>query len=194
MSDKDFDESLKELESLEQQFDLVTLDSPTQRVGGEVSSRFETVQHPVPLMSLDNTYNEQELTDFDGRVQKILGHSNYNYLVELKFDGASIRLRYENGEFVLGATRGNGQQGDDITRNLKTVQDIPLRLKGDYPTVVEVRGEAFMEKEAFARMNTRREEEGLSVFANPRNSTAGSLKMQDPKAVAQRPIRFLLLI
>ncbi|MGB0347149.1 MAG: NAD-dependent DNA ligase LigA [Balneolaceae bacterium] len=190
MSDKDFDESLKELESLEQQFDLVTLDSPTQRVGGEVSSRFETVQHPVPLMSLDNTYNEQELTDFDGRVQKILGHSNYNYLVELKFDGASIRLRYENGEFVLGATRGNGQQGDDITRNLKTVQDIPLRLKGDYPTVVEVRGEAFMEKEAFARMNTRREEEGLSVFANPRNSTAGSLKMQDPKAVAQRPIRF----
>lgn len=190
MSDKDFDESLKELESLEQQFDLVTLDSPTQRVGGEVSSRFETVQHPVPLMSLDNTYNEQELTDFDGRVQKILGHSNYNYLVELKFDGASIRLRYENGEFVLGATRGNGEQGDDITRNLKTVQDIPLRLKGDYPTVVEVRGEAFMEKEAFARMNTRREEEGLSVFANPRNSTAGSLKMQDPKAVAQRPIRF----
>ncbi len=190
MSDKDFDESLKELESLELAFDLVTPDSPTQRVGGEVSSRFETVQHPVPMMSLDNTYNEQELSDFDGRVQKILGHSNYNYLVELKFDGASIRLRYENGEFVLGATRGNGQQGDDITRNLKTVRDIPLKLSGDFPPVVEVRGEAFMEKEAFARMNARREEEGLSVFANPRNSTAGSLKMQDPKAVAQRPIRF----
>ncbi len=190
MSDKDFDESLKELDTLEKQFDLTSPDSPTQRVGGEVSSNFKTVVHPVPLLSLDNTYNEQELSDFDGRVQKILGHSDYDYLVELKFDGASIRLRYENGELVLGATRGNGQQGDDITRNLKTVRDIPLKLSGDFPSVVEVRGEAFMEKEAFARMNYRREEEGLSVFANPRNSTAGSLKMQDPKAVAQRPIRF----
>lgn len=190
MSDKEFDEALKELIALEQEFDLVTPDSPTQRVGGEVSSQFETVTHPIPLLSLDNTYNEQELADFDGRVQRILEHTNYNYLVELKFDGASIRLRYENGEFVLGATRGNGQQGDDITRNLKTVADIPLKLKGDYPSVVEVRGEAYMEREAFARMNARREEEGLTVFANPRNSTAGSLKMQDPKAVAQRPIRF----
>jgi len=190
MSDKEFDESLKELEAIENEFDLTTPDSPTQRVGGEVSSHFETVQHPIPLLSLDNTYNEQELMDFDARVQKILGHADYNYLVELKFDGASIRLRYENGEFVLGATRGNGQQGDDITRNLRTVRDIPLSLSGNFPTVVEVRGEAFMEKEAFARMNARREEEGLSVFANPRNSTAGSLKMQDPKAVSQRPIRF----
>ncbi len=190
MSDKDFDESLKELEALEHQFELVTADSPTQRVGGEISSQFNSVLHPVPMLSLDNTYNEQELKDFDGRVQKILGHTDYNYLVELKFDGASIRLRYEDGNFVLGATRGNGEKGDDITRNLKTVHDIPLTLSGDYPAVVEVRGEAYMEREAFARMNERREEEGLSVFANPRNSTAGSLKMQDPKAVAQRPIRF----
>lgn len=190
ISDKKFDESLKELGTLEQQFDLATPDSPTQRVGGEASSQFESVQHPVPMLSLDNTYNEQELKDFDGRVQKILGHTDYNYLVELKFDGASIRLRYEDGKFVLGATRGNGEKGDDITRNLKTVRDIPLSLSGDYPAVVEVRGEAYMEREAFARLNERREEEGLSVFANPRNSTAGSLKMQDPKAVAQRPIRF----
>ncbi len=190
MSDKDFDESLKELEALEHTYGLVTEDSPTQRVGGEVSSEFETVVHPVPLLSLDNTYNEQELKDFDGRVQRILGHTDYDYLVELKFDGASIRLRYENGQLTLGATRGTGQQGDDITRNLKTVTDIPLSLKGTFPAVVEVRGEAYMEREAFARMNNRREEEGLSVFANPRNSTAGSLKMQDPKAVAQRPIRF----
>lgn len=190
MSDKEFDEALSELDKLEQEFDLASPDSPTQRVGGEVSSQFETVTHPVPLLSLDNTYNEQELTDFDGRVQRILEHTDYNYLVELKFDGASIRLRYEDGALVLGATRGNGQQGDDITRNLKTVSDIPLKLKGDYPPVVEVRGEAYMEREAFARMNARREEEGLTVFANPRNSTAGSLKMQDPKAVAQRPIRF----
>ncbi len=190
MSDKDFDESLKELDKLETEFDLSTADSPTKRVGGDVSSQFETVQHPVPLLSLDNTYNEQELRDFDGRVQKILGHDKYDYFVELKFDGASIRLRYENGKLVLGATRGDGQKGDDITKNLKTLHDIPLELKGDYPAAVEVRGEAYMEREAFARMNARREEEGLSVFANPRNSTAGSLKMQDPKAVAQRPIRF----
>lgn len=190
LSDKEFDEYLKELESLENEFDLQSENSPTKRVGGEPSSVFENVVHPVPLLSLDNTYNEEELNDFDGRVQRILEHTNYSYMVELKFDGASIRLRYEDGEFVLGATRGDGSKGDDITRNLKTVRDIPLQLKGNYPSVVEVRGEAYMEREAFARLNERREEEGLAVFANPRNSTAGSLKMQDPRAVSQRPIRF----
>ena len=190
ISDKEFDEKLNELQKLEHEYDLHDPESPTKRVGGNVSSDFKTVQHPVPLLSLDNTYNEDELNDFDGRVRKILGHDNYDYMVELKFDGASIRLRYENGRFVLGATRGDGQQGDDITNNLKTIQDIPLKLTGDAPSVVEIRGEAYMEREAFARLNERREEEGLNVFANPRNSTAGSLKMQDPKAVAQRPIRF----
>jgi len=190
MSDKEFDKTLKELEKLEHEFNLQDPESPTQRVGGEVSSVFETVQHPVPLLSLDNTYNEEELNDFDGRVKKILGHEDYEYMVELKFDGASLRLRYENGNLALGATRGDGQQGDDITNNVKTIRDIPLQLHGDAPDVVEVRGEAYMEREAFARMNQHREEEGLNVFANPRNSTAGSLKMQDPKAVSQRPIRF----
>ena len=190
ISDKEFDEKLKELELLENEFDLHDPESPTKRVGGEVSSVFETVQHPVPLLSLDNTYNEEELNDFDGRVKKILGHQDYEYMTELKFDGAAIRLRYENGELVLGATRGDGEKGDDITNNIKTIRDIPLHLKGNYPEIVEVRGEAYMEREAFARMNQHREEEGLNVFANPRNSTAGSLKMQDPKAVAQRPIRF----
>ena len=190
ISDKEFDERLQELNSLEQSYNLVHPNSPTQRVGGEASSTFETVVHPVPLLSLDNTYNEEELNNFDGRVQKILEHTNYNYFVELKYDGASMRLRYEKGTLVLGATRGNGQQGDDITRNARTIRDIPLTLSGNFPDVVEVRGEAYMEREAFARMNERREEEGLAVFANPRNSTAGSLKMQDPKAVAQRPIRF----
>lgn len=190
MSDQEFDEKLKELEQLEAEFDLRDPESPTQRVGGEISSEFETVQHPIPLLSLDNTYNEDELNDFDGRVKRILGHEDYEYMVELKFDGASLRLRYENGDLALGATRGDGQKGDDITTNIKTIRDIPLKLKGDYPDVVEVRGEAYMEREAFARMNQHREEEGLAVFANPRNSTAGSLKMQDPKAVAQRPIRF----
>lgn len=190
MADKDFDEKLKELESLEAEFDIHDPNSPTKRVGGETSSNFETVQHPVPLLSLDNTYNEEELNDFDKRVQKILEHTDYEYLVELKFDGASIRLRYEDGKLVLGATRGDGQKGDDITKNVRTIRDIPLELDGNYPDVVEVRGEAFMEREAFARLNQKREEEGLSTFANPRNSTAGSLKMQDPKAVSQRPIRF----
>lgn len=190
MSDKEFDEKLKELEVLENEFDIHDPNSPTKRVGGETSSTFETVQHPVPLLSLDNTYNEEELNDFDKRVKKILEHSDYEYLVELKFDGASLRLRYENGELVLGATRGDGQKGDDITKNVRTIRNIPLQLKGNFPDVVEVRGEAFMEREAFARLNQKREEEGLSTFANPRNSTAGSLKMQDPKAVSQRPIRF----
>jgi len=190
MSDQRYDELLKELQMLEQNYGLEDPHSPSVRVGGGVSSEFASVQHPVPLLSLDNTYNEDELNEFDQRIQKILGHSHYQYLVELKFDGASIRLRYENGMLVLGATRGDGEKGDDITKNIRTVADIPLQLKGDYPEVVEVRGEAYMEKEAFARLNQRREDEGLSVFANPRNSTAGSLKMQDPKVVAQRPIRF----
>jgi len=190
MSDQRYDELLKELQALEKTYGLEDPNSPSIRVGGSVSSEFESVQHPVPLLSLDNTYNEEELNEFDQRIQKILGHSNYHYLVELKFDGASIRLRYEKGKLVLGATRGDGQKGDDITKNIRTVADIPLQLEGDYPEVVEVRGEAYMEKEAFARLNQRREDEGLTVFANPRNSTAGSLKMQDPKEVAQRPIRF----
>lgn len=190
MSDQRYDELLEELQMLEQNYGLEDPHSPSVRVGGSVSSEFASVQHPVPLLSLDNTYNEDELNEFDQRIQKILGHSHYQYLVELKFDGASIRLRYENGMLVLGATRGDGEKGDDITKNIRTVADIPLQLKGDYPEVVEVRGEAYMEKEAFARLNQRREDEGLSVFANPRNSTAGSLKMQDPKVVAQRPIRF----
>ncbi len=190
ISDKEFDEYLKELEQLEEEYGLEDPQSPTKRVGGEPSSDFDTVEHPVPLLSLDNTYNEEELKDFDQRVIKILGHTDFQYLAELKFDGASIRLRYEEGQLALAATRGDGERGDDITRNVKTINDIPLRLNGDYPEVVEVRGEAYMEREAFVRMNEHREEQGLSVFANPRNSTAGSLKMQDPREVARRPIRY----
>ncbi|HLR25492.1 MAG TPA: NAD-dependent DNA ligase LigA, partial [Fodinibius sp.] len=190
ISDKKFDEYLKELDQLENKFDLQDPASPTQRVGGEPSSDFATVQHPVPLLSLDNTYNEEELSDFDRRVRERLGHADFNYLAELKFDGASLRLRYEEGKLVLGATRGDGESGDDITQNIKTIRDIPLRLKDDPPAVLEIRGEAYMEREAFARLNEHREEQGLNTFANPRNSTAGSLKMQDPREVARRPIRF----
>lgn len=190
ISDREYDQHLQELEQLEEQFNLSDPHSPTQRVGGEPSSDFKTVQHPTPLLSLDNTYNEEELNDFDQRVKKILGHDHFTYLAELKFDGASIRLRYEQGKLALAATRGNGQQGDDITRNVKTIRDIPLQLRGDVPDVLEIRGEAYMEREAFARLNEHRVQQGLSPFANPRNSTAGSLKMQDPREVARRPIRY----
>lgn len=190
ISDREFDEALNELEELEKKFNLLTNDSPTRRVGGEPSSIFPTVEHPRQMLSLDNTYNEEELKDFDRRVKDILGEIEYTYAVELKFDGASIRLRYENGELVLGATRGDGNRGDDITKNIRTVRDIPLRLNPKYNQVIEIRGEAYMEKEAFVRLNAYRDEQGLSAFANPRNSTAGSLKMQDPREVAKRPIRF----
>lgn len=190
ISDKEFDDYLAELKKLEEEYDLIDPKSPTQRVGGEPSSDFETVEHPVPLLSLDNTYNEDELNDFDRRVRDILEHDNFTYLVELKFDGAAIRLRYENGDLALGATRGDGESGDDITRNIKTIKDIPLHLDDNFPDIAEVRGEAYMEREAFVRLNEHREEQGLNPFANPRNSTAGSLKMQDPREVARRPIRF----
>jgi DNA ligase (NAD+) len=189
MADKEFDEKLKELEHLEDKYGLHSAGSPTRRVGGEPDSDFETVTHPVPLLSLDNTYNEGELNDFDRRVREGLGHSEYHYLTEPKFDGASIRLRYEDGKLTLGATRGNGNRGDDITRNVKTIRDIPLTLSGNPPGVVEVRGEAYMEQAAFVRLNEHRRQQGLPEFANPRNSTAGSLKMQDPREVARRPIR-----
>lgn len=190
ISDREFDERLKELEQLEEEYGLHDPSSPTRRVGGTPSSEFETVEHPIPLLSLDNTYNEEELNDFDRRVKNILGHDDFSYSAELKFDGAAIRLRYENRELTLGATRGDGERGDDITRNIKTIRDIPLKLGKSAPAIVEVRGEAYMEREAFVRMNEYREEQGLGVFANPRNSTAGSLKMQDPREVARRPIRF----
>lgn len=190
ISDREYDRYLEELEKIEQEYDLVDPASPTQRVGGEPSSEFETVEHPVSLLSLDNTYNEEELNDFDERVQKNLDGEPYTYVAELKFDGASIRLRYEQSELVLAATRGDGQQGDDITRNVKTIRDIPLQLQGEVPDVVEIRGEAYMERQAFVRLNEHRAEQGLSPFANPRNSTAGSLKMQDPREVARRPIRY----
>ncbi|WP_069132601.1 NAD-dependent DNA ligase LigA [Rhodohalobacter halophilus] len=189
ISDREFDEALAELERIEEKFDLKSEGSPTLRVGGEPSSDFPNVRHPQPMLSLDNTYNEEELRDFDRRVREILGKIDFTYAVEMKFDGASIRLRYEYGKFVLGATRGDGETGDDITRNLKTIKDIPLKVTGG-PDILEIRGEAYMEKEAFVRLNEYRDENGLQPFANPRNSTAGSLKMQDPREVARRPLKF----
>ena len=189
ISDLEFDQALEELHKLESEFDLDVEGSPSQRVGEQPSSEFPNVEHPQPMLSLDNTYNEDELRDFDRRVRDILGDIEYTYAVEMKFDGASIRLRYENGAFTLGATRGDGTRGDEITQNLKTISDIPLKVDTEIE-LLEIRGEAYMEKEAFVRLNEYRDEQGLQPFANPRNSTAGSLKMQDPREVARRPIRF----
>ena len=192
ISDREFDEALKELRELEEEHGLQSNDSPTQRVGGQPTSQFPTVEHPVPLLSLDNTYNSEDLKDFDRRVRDRIGDETFTYAVELKFDGAAVRLRYENRELQLGATRGDGERGDDITQNIRTIGDVPLTLSEDAPDVLEVRGEAYMEKEAFVRLNEYREESGLQPFANPRNSTAGSLKMQDPREVARRPIRMFI--
>lgn len=192
ISDREFDEALKELRELEEEHDLQSKDSPTQRVGGQPSSQFPTVEHPVPLLSLDNTYNSEDLREFDRRVRDRIPEESFTYAVELKFDGAAVRLRYEDHKLQLGATRGDGEQGDDITQNIRTIADVPLTLPDDAPSILEVRGEAYMEKEAFVRLNEYREENGYQPFANPRNSTAGSLKMQDPREVARRPIRMFI--
>jgi len=190
MSDREFDKLLLELLELELKHDAQTPDSPTVRIGGKPTKNFPNVAHPVPMLSLSNTYNLDELRDFDRRVKSILEHNAYSYNVELKYDGMALRLRYENGKLVLGATRGDGSMGDDITPNIRTVRDIPLTLKAPFPDVFEVRGECYMELEAFAGMNEQREADGDAPFANPRNATAGTLKMQDPSIVAKRPVRF----
>ncbi len=190
MSDREFDTLLQELLDLEMEHDLQTPDSPSVRIGGRPTKIFPNVRHPVPMLSLDNTYSPEELDDFDRRVKKLLGHNEFNYMVELKYDGMALRLRYEDGRLTLGATRGDGATGDDITPNIRTIGDIPLKLRNNISDIVEVRGEAYMNLEDFARMNNEREEAGQQVFANPRNATAGTLKLQDPRIVAQRPIRF----
>lgn len=202
MGDREYDRLLDELRNLEEQFDLQDENSPTQIIGESAGSAdfigesadspaivMQTV-HPTPMMSLANTYNAQELLDFDRRVINILGHSNYTYFVELKFDGMALRLRYESGELKLAATRGDGKKGDIITNNVLTVADIPARLKYTPADIVEIRGEAYMEIDGFRLFNESRVENGLQPFANPRNATAGSLKMLDSKEVAKRPIRF----
>jgi DNA ligase (NAD+) len=190
MSDRDYDLLLQELDVLERDHGNSDPDSPTRRVGGAVTGKFAQVVHPIPLLSLANSYDEADLFDFDRRVAEILGHRDFTYTAELKIDGMAIRLRYESGSLVLGATRGDGEKGDDITANIRTIRDIPLRLPAGADGIVEIRGEAYMEKAAFGKMNAQRESDGESAFANPRNATAGTLKQQDPRIVARRPIRY----
>ena len=189
ISDYDFDQKLKELEALERQYpQLLDPDSPTQKVGGDITQRFNTVRHRWPMLSLSNTYNEQELRDFDERVRKAIG-DDFEYVCELKFDGLSISLTYEHGLLTRAVTRGDGVQGDDVTANVRTIKKIPNKLRADgYPDEFEIRGEIFMHHAAFQRLNDERMENGEMAYANPRNFAAGTIKLQNSAEVARRPL------
>lgn len=188
--DAEYDRLMQELISLEEQFpQLVTADSPTQRVGGASLDVFEKVRHEIPMLSLANAFNEQDLRDFDRRVKQTIG-DKYSYVCELKIDGLAISLRYEQGLFVQGSTRGDGTIGEDITSNLKTIRSIPLRLNENIN--IEVRGEAFMPKKSFEALNKVKAEKGEEPFANPRNAAAGSLRQLDPRIAASRNLDIFL--
>jgi DNA ligase (NAD+) len=200
ISDREFDRLLQRLRQLEKQHpELVTPDSPTQRVGEQPIKQFRPVRHRVPMLSIDNTYNEDDLRSFDTRVRRELRGDKPKYTVEQKVDGVSVTLLYEKGRLTLGATRGDGYTGDDITHNVRTIHDIPLRLRTDYhrgvhtprsPEILEVRGEVYLTTAELARLNKLQKEQGERVFANPRNAAAGSLKLLDPRQCAERRLRF----
>ena len=194
ISDLEFDRLMKELQDLERQYpELITPDSPTQRVGGQPIEGFRQVAHRIPMLSIENTYNEEEVREFDARIQRWLEEEKPSYVVEHKIDGISASLLYEQGRFALGLTRGDGTRGDDITHNLRTVRDIPLRLlasKETIPEVLEVRGEVYMTNTELSRLNKLQAERGERIFANCRNAAAGSLKLLDPRQSSQRILRF----
>jgi len=190
--DAEYDRLFQELKNLERDHpELITSDSPTQRVGGAPLSAFGTVIHRIPMLSLDNGFSDEDIEDFDRRCRELLDRDAIEYAVEPKLDGLAISLRYENGVFVQGATRGDGSRGEDITQNLRTIRTIPLRLNtGEAPATLEVRGEVLMQRDDFARLNQRQLQEESKLFANPRNAAAGSLRQLDPRVTAQRPLRF----
>ena len=198
ISDRDYDRLYHELLDLEKEFPgLTTPDSPSQRVGGEPLKEFKPVRHAVPMMSLENTYSQEELRDFVKRVQKLLPDEKLEWVVEPKVDGVAVSLRYEDGQFIVGATRGNGTEGDDITANLKTIRSVPLIIGRDGVSpspinILEVRGEVFMTKAGFEKLNAERKSASEEMFANPRNAAAGSLKQLNPKIVAKRPLDVIL--
>ncbi len=189
ISDYEFDKLLEQLIKLEKEFpELVKSDSPSQRVGGYITKEFKQVKHRYPMLSLANTYSEEELNDFDERVRKVVG-DEVEYVCELKYDGVAISLTYKNGMLHQAITRGDGTQGDDITTNAKTIRSIPLKLQGqDYPQEFEMRGEVYIPLKVFERINKEREDAGDEPFANPRNSASGTLKMQDSAEVARRKL------
>ena len=208
ISDQEFDFLLKELESLESQNPtLKRPDSPTHRVGGEITKNFETVQHKYPMLSLSNTYSENELREWDERIIKGLNGAEYEYICEIKYDGISLSITYENGILVMGVTRGDGSQGDNITNNVKTIKTLPLKINTDLNhkkhnqtslfsdsnatslgESFEIRGEGFMPTHVFERLNLEREDMGESPLANPRNAASGTFKMQDSGVVAKRDL------
>ncbi len=193
ITDQQYDKLFAELKSLEQANPgLVTADSPTQRVSGKPLEGFASVRHAVPMLSMDNTYNQDELRAFDERVEKGLGSKDYDYVVELKIDGVAISLRYERGRLVTAATRGDGEVGDDATANVRTIKSVPLALLGDghMPDILEVRGEVYIPAERFVELNRLRKDAGEDAFANPRNATAGSLKLLDARITAERNLSF----
>jgi len=200
VSDFEYDRMMRELIDFEKKYpEFLTPDSPSRRVGGAPLKEFKTVRHSVPMLSLDNTYSREELADFDERVAKVLGTGKYSYFVEEKIDGVSIALVYENGFLKLGATRGDGKRGDDITENIRTIQSIPLKIpvpgsgfKGLPPTLLEVRGEAYIPTSQFEKINEEKGRMGEELFANPRNACAGSLKLLDPTLVAARKLDALI--
>ena len=189
ISDREYDRLYKELADLEQRHpELAAPDSPTQRVGGAPLKAFEQVRHRLPMLSLDNTYSEEEVAAFYARISRLLPDEKISVVVEPKVDGVAVSLTYEQGKLKRAATRGDGLAGDDITQNVKTIRSVPERLRGAAPALLEVRGEVYMDKRGFEQLNTQRTRAGLPVFANPRNAAAGSLKQLDPKIVAQRPL------
>lgn len=188
--DAEYDRLIKELIGIETQYpDLKTADSPSQRVGGEVLDVFEKVEHRVPMLSLGNAFGPQDLRDFDRRIRQVVG-DDFSYICELKIDGLAVSLRYDNGVFIQGATRGDGTVGEDITANLKTIGSMPLRLSEEI--AIEVRGEAFMPKRSFEALNKVKNEKGEEPFANPRNAAAGSLRQLDPKIASSRALDIFL--
>ncbi|MEY3199625.1 MAG: hypothetical protein RJA13_1583 [Bacteroidota bacterium] len=186
ISDYEFDKLLEKLQELEKQFPEFAFESsPTKRVGGDITKKFQTVAHTFPMLSLSNTYSEEEILEWENRIKK-LEDSAIEYVCELKYDGVAIGIRYENGFLTRAVTRGDGTQGEEITANVRTIRTIPLQLRGDFPQDFEIRGEIFMPLASFLKLNTEREENGEQLFANPRNTASGTLKMQDSKVVSER--------
>ncbi|HNR85122.1 MAG TPA: NAD-dependent DNA ligase LigA [Taishania sp.] len=186
ISDFEFDQLLKELETLEKQFPQFAVDySPTKRVGGDITKKFEVVKHTYPMLSLSNTYSEEEIVDWANRIKKLISEP-LEYVCELKYDGVAIGIKYENGILTQAVTRGDGTQGENITANVKTIRTVPLQLKGNFPATFEIRGEIFLPFKKFDAINKEREDLGEPLFANPRNSASGTLKLQDSKVVAAR--------
>jgi DNA ligase (NAD+) len=192
ISDYDFDIKLKELQSLEEAHpEFYDANSPTLRVGGEVTKNFNTIVHEHRMYSLDNSYSKDDLLDWEKRIKKMVDGA-INYTCELKYDGASISLTYENGSLLRAVTRGDGTQGDEVTANIKTIKSVPLQLKGDFPQKFDIRGEIILPFEGFIKMNQERLEAGEELYRNPRNTASGSLKLQDSAEVAKRPLECLL--